>query len=81
MAAEERRQLRPVEGEMAVERLTVPLKPLELVKPTVELPDVPARMVKVVGLVFKAKSGSPVTIRATVVVWLTALLVAVTVIV
>lgn len=79
MAAGDRMQVRPIEGEVVLDRLIVPLKPLEFVKLTVTFPDVAARIVKLAGLVFKEKSGSPLTARATVVVWLKTLLVAVTV--
>ena len=49
-------------------------------KPIVALPEVAARMVKLRGLAFKAKSGGAVTTRRTVVVCLKTPLVAVTVI-
>ena len=80
MAADERMQLKPAKGEMVAERLMVPVKPLLLFKPTVALPEAAARIVKLAGLMFRAKSGDAVATKTTVVAWLKTPLVAVMVI-
>jgi hypothetical protein len=51
-----RAQVRPVEGLMVKVRLTTPAKPFTAVIVTVEVPAIPARAVKVVGLAAVVKS-------------------------
>jgi hypothetical protein len=49
-------QVNPVEGETVAVRLTIPLKPSRAVVVIVEVPEVPASIVRVVGLVVTVKS-------------------------
>ncbi len=55
-------------GETVAVRLTLPEKPLRLVRVIVEFPDDPCTMLKVVGLEAMLKSG-PTTVAATVAEW------------
>jgi len=56
------------EGDVAVERTTVPAKPYRLARLMLEVPDVPEEIVIVVGLAEMLKSGGGVTVTDTVVV-------------
>lgn len=61
----DRAHVRPVDGEMAAARVTVPVKPLTLVRVMVEVPAAPALTVTLVGLAAIVK---PWTMRVTVAV-------------
>ena len=55
----------PLDGEIDVERVTVPLKPLTAVTVTVDVPEAPALIVTLVGLAVIVKSW---TVKVTVAV-------------
>ncbi len=55
-------------GETATPRVTIPMKPLRPVRATVEVPEDPCTMLKLVGLEDMLKSG-PTTVTAVVAVW------------
>jgi hypothetical protein len=69
-------QVRPVEGDTAAVRATVPVKPWTAVTVIVEVPEAPARIVTLVGLAATVKS---LTVMFTVAEWVSVLLVPVTV--
>lgn len=58
-------QLKPVDGDIVADRLTVPLNPLFDVTAIVEEPIAPARIVRLAGLVIIEKSDSK-TVKVTV---------------
>jgi len=59
-------QVRPVEGEIVGETVTVPVKPLTAVTVMVEVPAEPAATMTLVGLAAMAKSGAAVRVNVTV---------------
>ncbi len=69
-------QVRPVAGDIEDVRVTVPVNPLTGATVTVEVPVAPATTVTVVGLAVTVKS---VTVKVTVVEWISEPLVPVTV--
>lgn len=59
-------QVRPVEGEIVSERVTVPVKLFTAATVTVDVPGEPTTAETVVGLALTEKSGAAVTVNDTV---------------